>query len=66
MTSHTLKNNTDTIVAIATASGRGGVGVIRLSGADLSVYISCLLGGDRGLKPRYAHYASFYDAEGTV
>jgi tRNA modification GTPase len=66
MTSHTLKNNTDTIVAIATASGRGGVGVIRLSGADLSVYISGLLGGDRGLKPRYAHYASFYDAEGTV
>ena len=66
MTSHTLKNNTDTIVAIATASGKGGVGVIRLSGADLSVYISGLLGGDRGLKPRYAHYASFYDAEGTV
>jgi tRNA modification GTPase len=66
MTSHTLKNNTDTIVAIATASGRGGVGVIRLSGADLSVYISGLLGGDRGFKPRYAHYASFYDAEGTV
>ena len=66
MSSQALKNNTDTIVAIATASGRGGVGVIRLSGADLSGYIIGLLGGDRVLKPRYAHYASFCDAEGMV
>lgn len=66
MTSQALKNNTDTIVAIASAPGRGGVGVIRLSGTDLSVYVSGLLGGARVLKPRYAHYASFYDAEGMV
>ena len=66
MTSQALKNNTDTIVAIASAPGRGGVGVVRLSGTDLSVYVSSLLGEARVLKPRYAHYASFYDAEGMV
>ena len=66
MHSPTLKNNTDTIVAIASAPGRGGVGVIRLSGENLSDYISGLLGGDRDLKPRYAHYVSFFDAGGEV
>ena len=66
MHSPTLKNNTDTIVAIATAPGRGGVGVVRLSGENLSDYISGLLGGDRDLKPRYAHYVSFFDAGGEV
>ena len=66
MTSQRFKNNNDTIVAIATAPGRGGVGVVRLSGGDLSGFVEGLLGADRVLKPRYAHYASFYDAEGTV
>lgn len=66
MTSSTLKNSTDTIVAIATASGRGGVGVIRLSGADLSGYIDALLGCHKVLIPRQAHYASFCDAQGVV
>ncbi|MGB2375216.1 MAG: tRNA uridine-5-carboxymethylaminomethyl(34) synthesis GTPase MnmE [Porticoccaceae bacterium] len=66
MTSQRFKNNNDTIVAIATAPGRGGVGVLRLSGGDLSGFVEGLLGADRVLKPRYAHYASFYDAEGTV
>lgn len=66
MNSKHLKNNTDTIVAIATASGRGGVGVIRLSGEDLSDYVFGLLGDDRALKPRQAHYASFYDAQGAI
>jgi tRNA modification GTPase len=66
MTLDNLQNNTDTIVAIATAPGRGGVGVIRLSGSDLSAYIDGLIGSGRALKPRQAHYASFYDAEGAV
>jgi tRNA modification GTPase len=66
MNSANLKNNTDTIVAIATASGRGGIGVIRLSGEDLSGYVCGLLGDDRALKPRQAHYASFYDAQGAI
>ena len=66
MTLDNLQNNTDTIVAVATAPGRGGVGVIRLSGADLSVYIDGLLSSGRVLKPRQAHYASFYDADDAV
>jgi len=66
MTLDNLQNNTDTIVAVATAPGRGGVGVIRLSGADLSVYIDGLLSSRRVLKPRQAHYASFYDADDAV
>ena len=66
MTSNELKNNTDTIVAIATAPGRGGVGVVRVSGGDLSAYVAGLLGPDRVLKPRQAHYSSFYDAKGDV
>ena len=66
MSTDNLKNNTDTIVAIATAPGRGGVGVIRLSGEDLSDFIVGLLGPDKELTPRQAHYASFYDAEPVV
>lgn len=66
MTLDNLQNNTDTIVAVATAPGRGGVGVIRLSGADLSIYIDGLLSSRRVLKPRQAHYASFYDADDAV
>ena len=66
MTYDNLQNNTDTIVAVATAPGRGGVGVIRLSGSDLSVYIDGLLSSGKVLKPRQAHYASFYDADDAV
>ena len=59
-----LKNNADTIVAIATATGRAGVGVVRLSGADLQPYIDALLGAPTTLKPRHAHYGTFYDENG--
>jgi tRNA modification GTPase len=66
MTSNDLKNSTDTIVAIATAPGRGGVGVVRLSGSNLSGFIVGLLGPVTELLPRKAHYVSFFDAEGGV
>ena len=66
MTYDNLQNNTDTIVAVATAPGRGGVGVVRLSGADLSAHIDGLLSSGKVLKPRQAHYASFYDADDAV
>ena len=66
MESQNLQNNSDTIVAIATAPGKGGIGVIRLSGTDLSVYITGLLGTDIPLVPRQAQYASFYDAKSVV
>ena len=52
---------TDTIVAIATAPGRGGVGIIRLSGS-LSLSIGETI-SQQTLKPRHAHYGSFTDPE---
>ena len=50
----------NTIVAIATATGRGGVGIVRVSGsraADIGRQIT-----GRSLKPRHAHYLPFYQA----
>ncbi|EKF73675.1 tRNA modification GTPase [Alcanivorax hongdengensis A-11-3] len=55
----------DTIVAIATAPGRGGVGVVRLSGAR-ALDIARSLVGERKLTPRMAHFARFCDAQGEV
>ncbi|WP_374356657.1 tRNA uridine-5-carboxymethylaminomethyl(34) synthesis GTPase MnmE, partial [Chitinimonas sp.] len=54
----------DTIVAIATAPGRGGVGVLRVSGSNLSDLAKTLAG--KPLRARHAHYASFCDAAGQV
>lgn len=59
-----LRNKTDTIAAIATAPGRGGVGVVRLSGADLSPFFEGLLG--KPLQPRLATFCRFRDAQGGV
>ena len=56
--------STDTIVAIATPPGRGGIGVIRVSG-PASVYIAHKIVGSTP-EPRRAHYGSFYDSEGNV
>jgi len=52
----------DTIVAIATAPGRGGIGVVRLSGRDLDPFISALTG--KVLQARHASHVRFLDAEG--
>lgn len=54
----------ETIAAIATAPGRGGVGVIRISGRKLDELVQGLLG--RSLQPRYAHFARFCAGDGTV
>jgi tRNA modification GTPase len=51
----------DTIVAQATPSGRGGVGVIRISGAKVTEIARAMLGALP--KPRQAMYATFRDAE---
>lgn len=51
----------DVIAAIATAPGRGGIGVIRVSGPDLSSFANALTG--RLPKPRLASLANFLDAE---
>lgn len=52
------------IVAIATAPGRGGIGVVRVSGPHLGPFIYALLG--RALEPRHATYCRFRDADGNA
>ena len=52
------------IVAIATAPGRGGIGVVRVSGPHLGPFIFALLG--RSLEPRQATYCRFPDAAGEA
>lgn len=54
----------DTIAAIATAQGRGGVGIVRISGPLASSAAQAITA--RALTPRYAHYGAFRDAEGDV
>src|SRR5262245_4482902 len=47
----------DTIAAIATPPGRGGLGVVRLSGPDARRIASALVGRERPLEPRHATFA---------
>ncbi|XLM23417.1 tRNA uridine-5-carboxymethylaminomethyl(34) synthesis GTPase MnmE, partial [Chromobacterium piscinae] len=54
-----------TICAIATAPGRGGVGVIRVSGKDLLPFAQAISNG-KTLKPRYATYTDFFDGQGQA
>ena len=54
----------DTIVAQATAPGRGGVGIVRVSGSRAKAIALAFLGFEP--QPRYAHYGAFLDAEGQV
>ena len=53
----------DVIAAIATAPGRGGIGVIRVSGADLRRFAEELCG--RIPRPRHAGFVRFLDASGS-
>ncbi len=48
----------DTIVAIATAPGRGGIGVVRVSGPDARAIASSLLSREEPLEPRYATFTT--------
>lgn len=58
---------TDTIAAVATPPGRGGIGIIRLSGSSALRIAARLAGRDAGkLIPRHAHYATFGDADGQA
>ncbi|HHR6142309.1 TPA: tRNA uridine-5-carboxymethylaminomethyl(34) synthesis GTPase MnmE [Providencia alcalifaciens] len=54
----------DTIVAQATAPGRGGVGILRVSGPQAALVAETVLG--KLPKPRYADYLPFRDADGSV
>lgn len=53
----------DKIAAIATAPGRGGIGVVRVSGHGLAAMAAALTG--RQLSPRFATYTPFLGADGT-
>lgn len=56
--------NLDTIVAQATPPGRGGVGIIRISGNQVKEVAQAVLG--KLPKPRYAEYLPFLDENGQV
>lgn len=56
--------NTDTIAAIATPSGNGGVGIIRISGTLVLEIASKLL--SKKLPPRTAVYSPFLDESGET
>ena len=49
-------STSDTIVAIATPPGRGGIGVVRLSGPDAHAAACRLVGHEGPLAPRYATF----------
>ncbi|WP_127959588.1 tRNA uridine-5-carboxymethylaminomethyl(34) synthesis GTPase MnmE [Serratia microhaemolytica] len=57
-------NCTDTIAAIATAPGRGGIGIVRISGYQAKQVAQQVLG--KLPKPRYAEYLPFHDSQGSV
>jgi tRNA modification GTPase len=54
----------ETIVAIATPPGRGGVGVIRISGSDLSAIVKQVIG--QFPTPRKAFYTPFRNEAGEI
>lgn len=56
----TLTNN-DTITAQATPPGRGGVGIVRVSGPLAKEISTQVLKTE--LKPRYAYYGPFFDSD---
>ena len=54
----------ETIVAQATAPGRGGIGILRVSGPLATEVAQAILG--KCPKPRMADYLPFKDADGTI
>lgn len=54
----------DTIAAIATAPGRGGIGVVRVSGIGLAAFARALTG--REPRPRRATFSRFLDERGAA
>src|SRR3569832_1959347 len=54
----------DTIAAIATPPGRGGVGIVRVSGPEVPSVAAAILG--RVPPPRHADYRVFRDSDGLT
>jgi tRNA modification GTPase len=59
-----LSEKSDPIVALATAPGRGAVGIVRASGRDLTPLIEAVCG--RALTPRQATLLDFVDQDGRT
>ena len=59
-----MSSQRETIAAIATAPGAGGVGIVRLSGARARAIAEAITGTP--LTPRHAHYARFAAANGEI
>ncbi len=57
-----MRPKPDTIAAIATAHGQGGIGVVRVSGHNLALLAAAILGKTQS--PRQASYTPFLDAQG--
>lgn len=57
-------HSTDTIVAVATAPGAGGVGIVRLSGPRSLAIAESICG--RSLQPRHAHHVRFSEHDGQA
>ena len=55
-------DNSETIVAIATARGEGSIAIIRLSGSQ-SLEIAHRISKNQDLKPRYAKLCKLYDTK---
>lgn len=56
--------DTDTIAAVATAPGRGGIGVVRISGKQLSAFAAAILGC--APQPRVARLCNFRNSQGEA
>ncbi len=63
-----MKTDSAPIVAIATAPGRGGIGVVRISGKHLDTMIGalCELTPGTHLQPRHATFTNFRAADGST
>jgi tRNA modification GTPase len=59
-----VQNDLDTIVAIATPPGRGGVGIVRVSGSNIEQIAVDIIG--RTLPPREAIFSKFKGADNEV
>ncbi|WP_395056327.1 tRNA uridine-5-carboxymethylaminomethyl(34) synthesis GTPase MnmE [Polaromonas sp.] len=59
-----LARHHDPIAAVATAPGRGAVGIVRVSGKGLAALVTAICG--RSLQARHATYLPFVDAHGQV
>jgi len=64
MTAGSLSERDAPIVAIASAPGRGAVGIVRASGRDLAPLVGAVCG--RKLAPRHATYGPFIGSDGQA